>query len=139
MTRTTRTPDLMRIGDLAERTHITPQTIRYYEKLGLLGPTEREGQGHRHYDEYAVARLERIATLKQIGLSLDEIRQVLDLYFEDETGIKGKRKVLELLRAHLHEVDDKIASLQRFRSEVTQNIARLERIIDELEAPLPEG
>ncbi len=124
----------MRIGDLAERTGTTPQTIRYYEQLGLLAPLEREGRGYRHYGEEAVARLHKIATLKQIGLSLEEIRDVIDLYFVDDTGIHGKRKVLEILKRHRQETDEKIASLQGFRAELDQSIARVERLIRDIEA-----
>lgn len=124
----------MRIGDLAERTGTTPQTIRYYEQLGLLAPEEREGRGYRHYGEEAVARLQKIATLKQIGLSLDEIRDVIDLYFADDTGIQGKRKVLEILRRHRQETDEKLAALQGFRAELDRSIARVEGLIRAIEA-----
>ena len=123
----------MRIGDLAERTGTTPQTIRYYEQIGLLVPTEREGRGYRYYNEEAVARLHKIAALKQIGLSLEEIREVIDLYFTDATGIQGKRKVLEILKRHRDETDEKMATLQRFRSELDQNIARVEGLIRAIE------
>lgn len=93
------TPALMHIGDLAARTNTTPQTIRYYEQLGLLGPVQREGRKYRQYNEDAVARLEKIAALKQLGLSLEQIRDVIDLYFEDDnTLVKGKRKVVEILK-----------------------------------------
>lgn len=46
-----------------------------------------------YYDEVAVKRLEKIAALKRLGLSLDEIAAVIDLYFEDASGIKGKERV----------------------------------------------
>ena len=130
-------PALMHIGDLAERTNTTPQTIRYYEQLGLLGPVQREGRKYRQYSEEAVARLEKIAMLKQLGLSLEQIRDVIDLYFEDATGIKGKRKVVEILKQQRRETQAKIGSLQQFVQELDQNIARLEGLIRTIE--LQEG
>lgn len=83
----------MQIGELSERAGVSHRTIHYYERLGLVKPAEREGTGYRYYDEVAVKRLEKIAALKRLGLSLDEIAAVIDLYFEDAGGIKGKERV----------------------------------------------
>lgn len=84
---------LMQIGELSERAGVSHRTIHYYERLGLVKPAEREGTGYRYYDEVAVKRLEKIAALKRLGLSLDEIAAVIDLYSEDASGIKGKERV----------------------------------------------
>lgn len=120
----------MRIGELAEQAGVTPRTIRYYEGLGLLGPSEREGQGFRYYTETELTRLQKIDALKQLGLSLEEIGEVIPLYCEDPTGIRSKRRVLEILKAQLHETDDKIAALQRFRDEIQSNIDLFQQFID---------
>lgn len=136
------TPALMHIGDLAARTNTTPQTIRYYEQLGLLGPVQREGRKYRQYNEDAVARLEKIAALKQLGLSLEQIRAVIDLYFEDDNAlVKGKRKVVEILKQQRREVQEKISSMQQFLNEIDQNIARFEdhiRAIEKMETAKSE-
>jgi MerR family copper efflux transcriptional regulator len=120
----------MRIGELAEQAGVTPRTIRYYEDLGLLGPSEREGQGFRYYTEVELGRLKKIDALKQLGLSLEEIGEVIPLYCEDPTGLRGKRRVLEILNTQLHEMDEKIATLQRFRAEMLVNIERIKQFID---------
>lgn len=120
----------MRIGELAEQAGVTPRTIRYYEDLGLLGPSEREGHGFRYYTEAELIRLKKIDVLKQLGLCLEEIGEVLPLYCEDPTGIRGKRRVLELLCEHLRETDDKIAALQRFRAEIQASIDHVQELID---------
>jgi len=125
----------MRIGDVAERAGVTPRTIRYYESIGLLPPGEREGTGHHHYTDTTVDRLRKIDQLKQLGLSLDEIQGVIDLYFSDVSGIQGKRKVLAILRGHLADADAKVASLQGFRAELRANIARFEAYL----AEAPQG
>jgi MerR family copper efflux transcriptional regulator len=119
----------MRIGDFAEQAGVTPRTIRYYEGLGLLGPSEREGQGFRYYSEVELVRLKKIDALKQLGLTLDEIGEVLPLYCDDPSGVRGKQRVLEILQAHLAETDEKIEDLQRFRSDLRMNIAKLEQYI----------
>lgn len=119
----------MRIGELAEQAGVTPRTIRYYEDLGLLGPSERAGQGFRYYTELELTRLKKIDALKQLGLTLDEISEVLPLYCDDPTGLRGKRRVLEILQRQLQETDEKLAALQQFRAEIQANITRIEQFI----------
>lgn len=119
----------MRIGELAEQAGVTPRTIRYYEDLGLLGPSEREGQGFRYYTEAELFRLKKIDALKQIGLTLEEIGEVIPLYCEDPTGLRGKRRVLEILKRQLHDTDEKIMALQRFRADILTNIDIIQQFI----------
>ena len=121
----------MRIGELADQAGVTTRTIRYYEGLGLLGPSEREGQGFRYYTETELTRLKKIDVLKQLGLTLEEIGEVIPLYCEDPTGLLGKRRVLEILEAQLAETDEKIEALQRFRSEIQMNIDKIRQFIEQ--------
>jgi DNA-binding transcriptional MerR regulator len=120
----------MRIGEFAEQAGVTPRTIRYYEDLGLLGPSQREGQGFRYYTETELGRLKKIEALKQLGLSLEEIGEVLPLYCDDPTGVRGKQRVLEILQSSLIDTDEKIAALQRFRAELLVNIERIRQYIE---------
>lgn len=125
----------MRIGDVTQRAGVTQRTVRYYESIGLLPPAEREGHGHHHYTEETLARLRKIDQLKKLGLNLEEIRDVIDLYFIDPTGIQPKQKVLRMLRKHLAETDAKIDDLQQFRAELLYNIGRFERFLEDVESP----
>ena len=122
----------MRIGELAQKAGVTPRTIRYYENLGLLSPNEREGKGFRYYSQTELAKLQKIDCLKSLGLTLEEITTVIDLYFEDSTGIRGKQKVLEILQFHLKETDEKIAALGDFRSDLEVNILKIQQQIQKL-------
>ncbi|NBD23814.1 MerR family transcriptional regulator [Paenibacillus sp. T1] len=121
----------MRIGDLTKRAGVTHRTVRYYESIGLLPSGEREGNGQHYYTEESVARLRKIDQLKKLGLSLEEIRDVIELYFTDESGVRPKRKVLAILRRHLAEADRKIVDLQHFRVELEANIERFEHWLKE--------
>lgn len=123
--------ETMRIGELAKRANVTPRTIRYYEQLGLLGPNQRVGRGFRQYTEQELVRLQKIDALKQLGLSLEEIGSVIDLYFEDSTGIKGKQKVLAILQHHLAETHEKIEALEQFRQELEENISKIQYLIEQ--------
>ena len=117
----------MRIGDLAERAEVTPRTIRYYESIGLIPVGEREGQGQHYYTGETLDRLRKIDQLKRLGLGLDEIREVIDLYFSDPSGQQPKQQVLAILRRHRAETDQKIASLEQFRADIQAHIERFER------------
>ncbi len=122
----------MRIGELAQKAGVTPRTIRYYENLGLLSPSERQGTGFRYYTETELAKLQKIDCLKSLGLTLEEITTVIDLYFEESTGLRGKQKVLSILQNHLQETDEKITALAQFRSDLQTSIAKIQQSIEEV-------
>ncbi|MFC6015280.1 MerR family transcriptional regulator [Plantactinospora solaniradicis] len=68
---------LYSIGDLARRTGLPVRTIRYYSDVGVLPPTDRSSANHRRYDLTAVARLDFIRTLRELGLDLATTQRVL--------------------------------------------------------------
>jgi len=119
--------DRMRIGELARRVGVTLRTIRHYERLGLLPKGEREGNGQHYYSEASIARLEKIDQLKRLGLSLEEVSGVIDLYFSDPSRKSAKRKVLSILRQHLSQADEKITALTKFRSDLQAHIERFDQ------------
>ncbi|MCM3332854.1 MerR family transcriptional regulator, partial [Kocuria palustris] len=67
----------MKIGDLAERTGLTPSRIRFYERIGLLTAVERQPNGYRIYSPDAVVVLGLVTAAQKAGFSLDEIRMLL--------------------------------------------------------------
>ena len=113
----------MRIGELATRAGVTTRTIRYYEGLGLLA-SRREGGGHRQYDDDALARLNKIDWLKRMGLTLEEISEVIPLYFGAQTGARGRKKMLALLERRLAETEERIEGLEELRDELRGAIER---------------
>ncbi len=122
----------MLIGELARRAGVTPRTVRHYQQLGLLGNVEQQGNGFHYYTEDSLKRLYKIDMLKKLGLSLEEIQSVIDLYFKEPTMIKGKQKVLEILAKHLEETDKKMEALAQFREEIVASMARIQLMIDEI-------
>ena len=123
--------DRMRIGELARRVGVTLRTIRHYERLGLLPKGEREGNGQHYYSEASIARLEKIDQLKRLGLTLEEVSGVIDLYFSDPSRRSAKRKVLSILRQHLSQTDEKIAALTKFRSDLQSHIDRFDQWLND--------
>jgi len=68
----------MKVGELAERSGLTVRTLHHYDEIGLLTPARRTPAGHRLYDVDEVRRLQRIVSLRHLGLPLDEIGRCLD-------------------------------------------------------------
>ncbi|QHE72708.1 transcriptional regulator, MerR family (plasmid) [Rhodococcus sp. WAY2] len=68
----------MQIGEVAERTELSIKTIRHYDEVGLVRPSERSAGGFRLYTETDVQRLLVIRRMKPLGFTLDEMRQLLD-------------------------------------------------------------
>lgn len=121
----------MRIGELILLAGVTARTVRYYESIGLMPPVDRTKWEQHQYSESTVLRLRKIAQLKAIGLSLEEIAAVIDLYFTDPSGVEAKRSVLEILRQHLRETEMKVESLAQFREDLLGHIERFERWLSE--------
>jgi DNA-binding transcriptional MerR regulator len=115
----------MRIGELARRAGVTTRTVRYYEGLGLLPAPRREGAGHRQYDGDALTRLAKIDWLKRMGLTLDEIAEVIPLYFDDQTSARGRKRMLALLERRLAETEQRVEGLVDLRDELRGAVERL--------------
>lgn len=107
----------MRIGELAALTGTTTKTLRFYEQAGLLHPAGRTTGGYRHYGQDAVARLDFIRRGRAAGLTLAQIREVLDVR---DRGRAPCRHVEELLATRLRALDAQIADLQALRASVAQ-------------------
>lgn len=93
----------MKVGELARQTGLTVRTLHHYDEIGLLVPSLHTESGHRLYAAGDVARLQRIVSLRQLGFSLDEIRECLD-----RPGFSP----LALLDAHVARLRERI-ELQR--------------------------
>jgi MerR family transcriptional regulator, copper efflux regulator len=127
--------ELFSIGELVRRTGLNQRTIHFYESLGLIVPAERKGRGYRYYDAQSEQRLCKIVQLKRVGLSLEEIRDVIDLYFSPGGVAAGRRRIVALLKGHLRETEQKLTELQQFRTELQANIAHLEQVFEADLAP----
>jgi MerR family transcriptional regulator, thiopeptide resistance regulator len=69
---------LWKVGDLAKMTGLTVRTMRFYDQIGLFSPSGQTESGHRLYNQSDLSRLHQILTLKELGLSLEEIKLALD-------------------------------------------------------------
>jgi DNA-binding transcriptional MerR regulator len=115
----------MRIGELEERAGVPAKTIRYYESVGVLPEPRRLENGYRDYELSTVSRLEFIRSAQAIGLSLGEIRGVLD--FRDGGQIPCAH-VAELIDRRALEISEQIAALERARTDLQRLSRRARRL-----------
>lgn len=111
----------MQISDLAETLGITSRTIRLYEKIGLVESPKRTDGGVRYYEKSDLTRFKFVLRLKTLGLTLDEMKELADLYNRDEERVPDKimPRLLELLDTHLNSIREKVSTLQRLEKEIS--------------------
>ncbi len=109
------------IGELARRTGTNVETVRFYEKNGLLPLPARTASNYRIYDGQHLARLSFIRRSRALGFSLDQVRALLDLSDHRERSCSA---IDAIAREHLGEVDRKIADLQALRRELDHMVSQ---------------
>lgn len=107
----------MLIGEVAEASGTTTKALRFYEQAGLLPPPARTSGGYRDYTPDVVARLDFIRRSRTAGLTLAEIREVLDVR---DAGSAPCHHVQQLLAARLSDLDRQIAELRALRDTVAE-------------------
>ena len=93
------TEDIMTIREMCDAFGVTPRTLRFYESKELIFPV-RDGQ-KRLYNRSDRARLKLIMRGKRFGFSLEEVRQLLDMYYLDDQGAKQLAKTYEIAKGRL--------------------------------------
>ena len=117
----------MKIGSVAEAAGVEVSTVRYYERRGLLAEPPRTDSGYRQYDASVIDRIRFVRQAQDLGFTLHEIEELLDLRVEDPASCGA---VEEATRSKLRSVDAKIRELRRLRAV----LARLVRSCEEKEA-----
>ena len=115
----------MLIGELADAAGLPTQTIRFYERKGLLLDPERGANGYRHYDESTLTRLRFINSAQAAGLTLAEIRSVIDLR---DDGTVPCEHVTALIDGKLSDVRARISHLAALQAELETLLERSARL-----------
>lgn len=108
--------ETLSIGQLAKKAEVNIQTVRYYERRGLLPDPPRRESGYRQYSQSDLARLSFIKHAKELGFSLREIMELLSLRVDPNTTCTDVKKRAE---TKLVDVEDKILALQRIKEALT--------------------
>ncbi|OEJ64954.1 MerR family transcriptional regulator [Magnetovibrio blakemorei] len=105
------------IGHMAAASGCNVQTVRYYEQIGILPAADRTAGNQRLYDQNHVDRARFVRRSRELGFSLDQIRQLLKLSDDPDQPCD---EVDAIVLAHLDAVDEKIARLKQFRKELSR-------------------
>lgn len=112
---------MLTIGKVAERVGLRPSAIRFYERRGMLRPTQRGPNGYRFYTEDTLKLLRFVKRAQSLGITLKEIEPLLNLASQ---GQRPCIHVKQLARNHLREIDEKIRELQALRHELRTLLRR---------------
>lgn len=115
----------MRIGEVADAADVPQQTIRFYERRGLLPPPARGSNGYREYDASVLAQLAFIRSGQAAGLTLVEIASILDLRSDGAVPCTHVRSLLSTKLHHVHERQRELAALE---TELKQLLGRAQQL-----------
>jgi DNA-binding transcriptional MerR regulator len=121
---------LLTTGEMARRSSNTLRTVRFYEEEGILRPVRRTEGGHRLFDRAELERLMLVTDMRAAGLSLDEIKQILEVKQHASTGSEAAKQATEILHRRIHELRDKLAVLARLQEDLAQTTDIMTACID---------
>ncbi|MCL4822319.1 MAG: heavy metal-responsive transcriptional regulator [Vicinamibacteria bacterium] len=114
----------MKIGDLAERSGVSRDTIRFYEREGLLPPPLRTASKYRFYATEDVGRVLFVRQAQALGLTLEDIRELIRL---ETLRTPGEcQRVAAILRERIEAIDGRLADLAAFRLRLARSLERCE-------------
>lgn len=105
----------MRIGELAKRVGCNVETVRYYEREGLLAQPERDGSGYRSYGVFHLESLQFIRHGRSLGMKLAEIRQLLDFRHHPDGDCSGVNALLDI---QIVRVEEQIAAMDTLKEQL---------------------
>ena len=110
---------LFKIGEVARRSGVGVEALRFYERSGLLDPATRTESGYRLYGEDAIERLAFIKKAQSVGFSLDEIGRIIQ---EAAEGRRPCADVRQMAADRLERLERKITELERYRDELRETV-----------------
>ncbi|MFV2064101.1 MAG: MerR family transcriptional regulator [Chloroflexota bacterium] len=122
----------MRIGELAHEAGITAKTVRYYEGIGLMNEPPREASGYRRYGPTDLSRLRFIVAAKQMGLSLNEIHDVIDVSGPHAVSCGH---VLAMLEARRDRIEEWMRRAEEVHAELVRTIQASKRRLRDSASP----
>ena len=120
----------MKISELSKSTHTNIETIRYYEKQGVLQPSKRLANGYRYYDEESVEQLKFIKKCRTLGFSLENIKALNRIKFSMKDHYLSDKLVLN----HLIQVENKISQLLEIKDFLQSIVTESEHNEEECKA-----
>jgi DNA-binding transcriptional MerR regulator len=116
---------MLKIGDVAKLSGIGIETLRFYEKSGLLERPARTQSGYRMYGRDVLDRLAFIKQSQTLGFSLDEIRSIVE---DARTGKSPCDEVREIVRHRLEDLDERMREMRHYRKELAETLEEWDRL-----------
>jgi DNA-binding transcriptional MerR regulator len=126
----------MKIAEVSERYGISSDTLRYYERVGLIPPVNRNNSGMRDYNEIDLKRVEFIKCMRSAGLPVEVLIEYVELYQQGDRTIEARKEILKEQREHLAA---RIAELQKTLDLLDFKIAGYEKAILKSEKELVDA
>jgi DNA-binding transcriptional MerR regulator len=117
----------MRISELAQQAGIAPSTLRYYERIGLMPSPIRTSSGYRMYDDDAASRLLFVTRAKRMGLTLEQIAELVQVWDGVNCGAAHER-ITQMVDTKRAEIADRIRDLEQFAEQLNEVRATLDDI-----------
>jgi MerR family copper efflux transcriptional regulator len=118
-------PRLLKIGDIARLSGLGIETLRFYEKSGLLDKPARTDSGYRMFPAETLDRLAFIKKAQVLGFSLEEIRRLID---DARAGHSPCEEVRETVRRRLEELDERMREMRRYRRELAETLKEWDEV-----------
>ncbi|PIE66616.1 MAG: MerR family transcriptional regulator [Desulfobacterales bacterium] len=117
----------MNVREFSERVGVSPHTIRYYEKAGLLGTVRRLPNGYRDFSEKDIDWIAFIQRLKDTGMPLAEIRRYAEMRVQGDSTLLERQQLLE---AHAKKLKENISRQQHYYHKLIEKIAFYQSVIE---------
>lgn len=115
----------MLIGELAKKTGLSRDTIRFYEKIGLVTPSQRKpGNGYKEYSDVTINRLILISQAKALGFTLNEIKQGINAWQDGELSQDEK---IHIMQSKIEQVNEKMEQLHNIKAYLISKIDKLKQ------------
>jgi len=134
-----RADDLLTTGDMARLSNNTLRTVRFYEEEQILQPARRSDGGHRLFPRSELDRLLLVSELREAGLSLEEIKDVLAMKNKRGPASVAGQRALRLVQAHVRALEEKLEVLARLKRDLTSTSELLEVCAHCNDGSFPEG
>lgn len=109
--------NILTTGQLAKKANVNVETIRYYERRGLIPEPLRSESGYRRYSQDSIARIQFIKRAKELGFSLKEVSELLSLRVDPNTNCADVKRMAEV---KITDIKEKIHALQRIKEALTK-------------------
>lgn len=124
------TPETYTTGEMARLSHSTLRTVRFYEEAGILQPIGRTDGGHRVFERGQLDRLMLVSDMREAGMSLEQIRSLLEIKQRAATGGLAADDALRALKGHVEELTAKMEILKRLADDLARTIESTQNCLE---------